>query len=225
MIKIGMCDDNLNSIKVASKMLEAEIIEQELDAEISLISSNQKEVFDAVYNNEIDVLFLDIDFKSNGKNGIEFAKDLRKINKNFYLIFLSAHPRYLHLSLLVKVYDYLIKPINRDTLSELVSRFKEEFAANSILFLHLNKWESVRTEDILYIEKDGKKSVIITKNLKYSSTKSLNTLINELPNNFYKCHKSYILNTSKISSINKKEGRAYFTKDLYCPISSQFNLL
>ena len=36
---------------------------------------------------------LDIDFKNNGKNGIEFAKDLRKINKNFFLVFLSAHQR------------------------------------------------------------------------------------------------------------------------------------
>ena len=84
-----MCDDNLNSIKIASKLLEAEIIEQDLDAEISIISSEQKKIFDAIYNKEIDVLFLDIDFKNNGKNGIDFAKDLRKINKNFYLVFFS----------------------------------------------------------------------------------------------------------------------------------------
>lgn len=35
MIKIGMCDDNLNSIKIASKLLESETIEQNFDAEIS----------------------------------------------------------------------------------------------------------------------------------------------------------------------------------------------
>lgn len=81
MIKIGMCDDNLNSIKIASKLLESETIEQNLDAEISIISSNQKEIYDAIYEGKIDILFLDIDFKNNGKNGIEFARDLRKINK------------------------------------------------------------------------------------------------------------------------------------------------
>ena len=37
MIKIGMCDDNLNSIRIASKLLESETIEQNLDAEISII--------------------------------------------------------------------------------------------------------------------------------------------------------------------------------------------
>lgn len=224
MIKIGMCDDNLNSIKIASKLLEAEIIEQDLDAEISIISSEQKKIFDAIYNKEIDVLFLDIDFKNNGKNGIDFAKDLRKINKNFYLVFLSAHQRYLHVSLTTKIFDYLVKPINRDTISDIVSRLKDEFANNKALFLHLNKWEFVRTDDIFYIEKNGKKSIIVTDDINFTTTKGLNTLLSELPQNFLRCHKSYILNSDKVLSIDKKLGQASFGKNITCPISAQFNL-
>lgn len=224
MIKIGMCDDNLNSIKIASKLLESEIIEQDLDAEISIISSDQKKIFDAIYNKNIDVLFLDIDFKNNGKNGIDFAKDLRKINKNFYLVFLSAHQRYLHVSLTTKIFDYLVKPINRDTISDIVSRLKDEFANNKALFLHLNKWEFVRTDDIFYIEKNGKKSVVITDDINFTTTKGLNTLLSELPQNFLRCHKSYILNSDKVLSIDKKLGQASFGKNITCPISAQFNL-
>lgn len=224
MIKIGMCDDNLNSIKIASKLLEAEIIEQDLDAEISIISSEQKKIFDAIYNKEIDVLFLDIDFKNNGKNGIDFAKDLRKINKNFYLVFLSAHQRYLHVSLTTKIFDYLVKPINRDTISDIVIRLKDEFANNKALFLHLNKWEFVRTDDIFYIEKNGKKSIIVTDDINFTTTKGLNTLLSELPQNFLRCHKSYILNSDKVLSIDKKLGQASFGKNITCPISTQFNL-
>ena len=224
MIKIGMCDDNLNSIKIASKLLEAEIIEQDLDAEISIISSEQKKIFDAIYNKEIDVLFLDIDFKNNGKNGIDFAKDLRKINKNFYLVFLSAHQRYLHVSLTTKIFDYLVKPINRDTISDIVSRLKDEFANTKALFLHLNKWEFVRTDDIFYIEKNGKKSIIVTDDITFTTTKGLNTLLSELPQNFLRCHKSYILNSDKVLSIDKKLGQASFGKNITCPISTQFNL-
>lgn len=224
MIKIGMCDDNLNSIKIASKLLEAEIIEQDLDAEISIISSEQKKIFDAIYNKEIDVLFLDIDFKNNGKNGIDFAKDLRKINKNFYLVFLSAHQRYLHVSLTTKIFDYLVKPINRDTISDIVIRLKDEFANNKVLFLHLNKWEFVRTDDIFYIEKNGKKSIIVTDDINFTTTKGLNTLLSELPQNFLRCHKSYILNSDKVLSIDKKLGLASFGKNITCPINTQFNL-
>ena len=222
MIKIGMCDDDLNSIKMAAKLLEAEIIEQELDAEITIVSDNQKEIFDQIYLRNIDILFLDIDFKKSGKNGIEFAKDLRKINKDFYLVFLSAHQRYIHVSLITKVFDFLVKPINREILSELVIRLKDEFTTNNSLFLHLNKWNFVRTDDILYIEKSGKKSLVVTREFSYPTTKNLNTLLEELPRNFVRCHKSYILNKDKIISIDKKLGLAIFSKKYSCPVSSQF---
>ena len=91
MIKIGMCDDDLNAVKLTARFLESEIIEQNLDAEITLVTNNQKEIFNAIYNYELDVLFLDIDFKNGGKNGLEFAHILRKINTDFFLIFLTAH--------------------------------------------------------------------------------------------------------------------------------------
>lgn len=224
MIKIGMCDDDLNSIKTAARLLEAEIIEQELDAEITIVSDSQKEIFDQIYLKNIDILFLDIDFKKSGKNGIEFAKDLRKINKDFYLVFLSAHQRYIHVSLITKVFDFLVKPINRETLNELVSRLKDEFTTNNSLFLHLNKWSFVRTDDILYIEKSGKKSLVITREFTYPTTKNLSTLLEELPRNFARCHKSYILNKNKVISIDKKSGLAIFNKKFSCPVSSQFIL-
>lgn len=224
MLRIGMCDDDIEGIKVTGKLLEAEIINQGLDAEITVISDSQKEIFDAIYKKEIDILFLDIDFKTSGKNGIEFAKDLREVNHDFYLIFLTAHQRYVHPSLVVKVFDYLVKPTNRNVLEDLVGRIKQEFTYDKKIFLHLNKWESVRTNDILYIEKIGNKSIIITNDGKYSTSKTLGTLLDELPLHFRKCHRSYIVNETKILSLNKKKGLVYFSKNIYCPVNSEFSI-
>lgn len=156
MLRIGMCDDDLEGVKITSKLLEAEIINQNLDAEITIITDNQKEIFDAIYKKKIDILFLDVDFKNGGKNGIDFAKDLRAVNHDFYLIFLTAHQRYMHISFIVKVFDFLVKPINRNTLEDLVKRLKDEFTYDKKIFLHLNKWECIRTNEILYIEKIGR---------------------------------------------------------------------
>lgn len=224
MLKIGICDDDIECVVPIAKLIEAEVIEQNLNAEITLITDNQKEIFDAVYKNEIDILFLDIDFKGKGKNGLDFANDLRNINKEFFLIFLSAHQRYMHISFYVKVFDYLVKPANRYVIQELISRLKAEFNYNKSLFLTLNKWVSVRINDILYIEKLNNKSKIVTAFEEYSSSKSLETLLDELPNNFRKCHRSYILNESKIISIDKKLHYAYFSKKHKCPINSHFDL-
>lgn len=224
MIKIAMCDDELTTLKPISMLLESEIIQQNFDAEITIITDKQKTVFDAIYNHEVDVLFLDVDFKNSGKNGIEFARDLRNINKDFYLVFLTAHQRYMHISFFAKVFDYLVKPINRDVLEELVNRLKHEFECDNKVFLHLNKWVSVRIDDILYIEKDGNKCKVIANQYEQSTPKTLDNLLDELPNNFCKCHRSYIVNKNKILRIDKKNSYVYFSKDTKCPINSHFDL-
>lgn len=223
-LKIVLCDDELENIKTISKLLESEIIQQNFSAEIVLITDNQEEILHAIEERKIDILFLDIDFKNNGKNGLEFANILRKINKEFFLIFLTAHQRYMHISFYTKVFDYLVKPISKDILSEIVSRLKDEFENNKNLFLKLNKWVSLRTTDILYIEKQGNKSTVVTQFGEYSTVKTLDNLLDELPINFTKSHRSYIVNENKIINIDKKDKYVYFSQDIKCPINSFFEL-
>lgn len=223
-LKIALCDDDLDTTKTVAKLLESEIIKQNFNAEIILLTDNQDEVLKAIKNKEIDILFLDIDFKNGGKNGIEFADLLRKINKEFFLIFLTAHQRYMHISFYTKVFDYLVKPLSKDIITEIVSRLKEEFSSNQNLFLKLNKWVSVRTCDIFYIEKQGNKSMIMTELGEYYSQKTLDALLNELPKNFRKSHRSYIVNEDKITNIDHKEKYAYFSKNIKCPINSFFEI-
>lgn len=224
MIKIGMCDDNISSLQILQKYINAECIEQGLEAEITVCTSNQEEIYNKISKDEIDVLFLDIDFKNFGKNGIDFARDLRLINKSFYLVFLSAHQRYMPLSFFANVFDYILKPINRDVIQELIHRLKEELKENKNQFLYLNKWAAVKINSILYIEKIGNKSFIHTKSECIESTKTLNTLLESLPSNFIKCHRSYIVNTDKIYRVDRKNHILFFTNELCCPISSQFKI-
>jgi len=223
-LKIALCDDELDNIKTVAKILESEIIKQNFSAEITLITDNQDEILKAIENREIDILFLDVDFKNGGKNGLEFANILRKINKEFFLIFLTAHQRYMHVSFYTKVFDYIVKPISKDIVEEIISRLKEEFERNRNVFLKLNKWISLRTSDILYIEKQYNKSLVMTDFGEYTTTKTLDCLLNELPNNFCKSHRSYIVNEDRITNIDRKEKYAYFSKDLKCPINSFFDI-
>lgn len=223
-VKIGMCDDDLENIKLVAKQLESEIINQNFNAEITLITDDQEKVFESVKNGDIDILFLDIDFKGKGKNGIDFAYELRLVNREFSLVFLPGHQRYMHVSFCVKVFDYIVKPINKTILEQLVSRFKQEYIINKSKFLTLNKWITVRIEDILYIEKDGNKCNVVTGFATYSTTINLNALLDRLPPYFIKCHRSYIANTKRIAAIDKKEQYIYFENGSKCPINSYFKL-
>lgn len=224
MLKIALCDDNLDSIKLVKKLMESQLIEQNVNAEISITTDNQEEIEELIKNREIDILILDVEFKNDGIDGIEFAKKLRKLNKDFYLIFLSAHQRFLYPALVTKIFDYLIKPVNIDTISELVSRIKEEFSGNNSMFVKINKWYSIKSDEIIYMEKSINRTNITTTKGVISCTKTLDKMQECLPKNFVRCHRSFIVNKDKILSIDKKNKQVYLENNFSCPINDKFEI-
>lgn len=222
MIRIGLCDDEIEILNTLHSSLETKIIETGFDANIVLTTYDQKEILKAIKNKEIDILFLDVDFKGTGKNGIEFAKELRQINREFYLIFVSAFQRYIHVSLVAKVFDYLVKPINDDVVTEIVTRLKEEFKFEKNIFVHINKWQSIRANQIYYIQRSGGRTLVNTEDGDYYTRQSLDNLIDTLPRNFKRCHRSSIINEDMVKCLDKKKGKAILLNDRHCSINNQF---
>ena len=222
MIKIALCDDNLKSIENISKLMEAAIIELDFDAEISLVTDNQDIVYKEMKNGNIDILFLDVDFQNTGKNGVEFANELRKFNKEFYLVFLTAHFEYSLLSFKCKTFDYILKPITSSAILSIFKRFKDEFSATeNKLLVNIKKGLSIRAKDILFIERKQNRTYIHTKNCTYDSSISLNNIYKTLPHDmFLRNHRSYIVNTQAISKINKRSSKVFFDKSISCPLGN-----
>ncbi len=222
MLKIALCDDNLKSIENIAKLMESIIIELDIDAEITTVTDNQNIIYDEIKNNNIDILFLDVDFQNGGKNGVEFATDLRKINKNFYLVFLTAHYEYSLLSFKCKTFDYLLKPISTSALTAIFNRFKEEFSSSeNKVFINIKRGLSIRANDIFFIERKFNKTYIHARNCVYESSMSLNNIYKTLPNDiFIRNHRSYIINTEAITEVNKLDSKVFFTESISCPMGN-----
>ena len=157
-----------------------------------------------------------------GKNGVEFAAELRKFNKNFYLIFLTAHFEYSLLSFKCKTFDYILKPITASSINAIFNRLKDEFlATNNRLFINIKKGLSIRASDILFIERKQNRTYIHTKNCTYESSISLNNIYKLLPQDiFLRNHRSYIINTHAITKVNKTKSIIFFDKYLSCPMGN-----
>ena len=115
MLSFVVCDDNKSILDRFSKMLESLFIIHNLDAEVSLSSTDPFEVLNYVKNNNVNVLFLDIDFKSNF-SGLDLASKIREINNNAYIIFTSAHLEYILMAYKYKTFDFIPKPITQERL-------------------------------------------------------------------------------------------------------------
>ena len=152
-------------------------------------------------NNEVNVLLLDIELKSK-LTGIEIANIIRKKNKNIYLIFTTGHLEYGLIAYQCKTFDYLSKPITLERLESTILRLFEDITSKPKKFLNLeNKNTVINLDSVQYIQKDGMKLTFYTDNREYKIYSSFNKISELLPNNFIRCHKSYIINIDKITNI------------------------
>ncbi len=210
MLNFVLCDDNVPILNKFSKMLELIFVNNDLDAKLALSTPNPHDVLDYVKNNQVDVLILDIDFKSN-ISGIDIANKIRAKNKNVYIIFATGHLEYLILAYKCKTFDYLPKPISLDNLETTILRLFDDVKATCTKkgFINIDNKNTLINENLIYyIEKSKNKIIYRTHNSEYCVSSSFNKLIDKLPKNFVRCHKSYIVNIKNISSI--EDNTIYF---------------
>ena len=119
--------------------------------------------------------------------------------------------------------NYLLKPISYEKLERCVLRLVNDLTKvkNKYITLGNNKI-TLREDDITFIEKNKMKAVIYTKDNKYETYSSLDKLEDCLSDNFKRCHKSYIINTEKISQIDSSTNTIFFNNNLTCSIGQKY---
>lgn len=203
MLNFVLCDDNIGILNKLEKMLETIFIENNLLGKISFLASDPNDIINYIENNQFDVILLDIDLKSEF-SGLSLANFIRQKNKHAYIIFTTAHLEYTMLAYKYKTFDFLAKPITQERLEETILRLFDDIDSNTnIEYFKLSKKNTfIKNEDIFFIQKNGKKAIFKTQNNEYEMYTSFTSILNKLPNNFVRCHKSYIVNLNKISCVD-----------------------
>ena len=221
MLKFCILDDNLNVINKLSSMLESIFINNDYDAEISFKSTKAEELVSFISANSIDVLLIDIELKCK-LTGIEIAKQIRNLNKNCYIIFTTAHLEYGLIAYKCKTFDFLPKPITIERLEETIIRLFDDIKENHKNFIRLdNKNTIIDQQQIDYIRREGMKIVFHTNSRDYQIYSSFNKLQNQLPDNFVRCHKSFIANINNVTKVEPISNLIYF-KDSFCDIGPKY---
>ena len=221
MLNFIICDDNLNIVSKMKEMLEIIFMKNDIDAQVSFISDNAKDTLNFITTNQTDVAILDVNLNSN-MSGIDLANEIRKSNKDIYIIFSTGHLEYSLLAYTVKTFDYLPKPITIERLEITIKRLLDDIKSSKKKFINIDNKTIINPDEINYIKKDGMKLVFCTDSQNYETYNSFNKIKNLLPDNFVRCHKSYIANTDNIININTKNNIINFDNNLSCEIGKKY---
>ncbi|MBU2938507.1 LytTR family DNA-binding domain-containing protein [Lacinutrix sp. C3R15] len=184
--------------------------------------TNAIEALDFINNNNIDLVFSDIEMPNI--SGIELIKALE--GKVPYFIFTTAYPQYALEGFDLNAADYLVKPIPFPRFIKAVNRVKEMIKLNQtntfVNFSSAGGETTVQEDDFIFVKSEYENLKIDIKEIKYiqglkdylkihsEKSKPILTLMSfkeiqsKLPENtFIRVHRSYIVNVNKITSIQK----------------------
>lgn len=173
-----------------------------------------------------DVAFVDIDL--NGESGLECAKILTELNPKLKVIFATAHSEYMANAFEIYAFDYLVKPFDVERVIKTLSRIKGENMkeveiedtvaepekySDKLMIKGKDQVAFVDKKEIIFIERSENMTNIVTRDENYKTSVSLGGIEEKLnPSEFMRCHKSYIINISKISKIEPYGRWTYIVK-------------
>lgn len=226
MLKIAVCDDEshqrielIDMIKKALQLKNTQYYIYEYENGEELLQSNL----------EINLFFLDI--KMNKLTGIETAKKIREVNEKAIIIFITALKEYVFDAFDVRAFHYILKPISEEKLRSILysALLQLEGTEKFIIAKTISECTKIFTKDILYVESQLRKVVIHTTYDIIEYYNKLSDMEDDLKQyNFFRCHKSYLVNLKYIKSydntfITFKNGeKIYISKHKLSDFSKAF---
>ncbi|MCW3466634.1 LytR/AlgR family response regulator transcription factor [Chitinophaga nivalis] len=199
MINCLIIDDEISGIEILTHHIQK-------TSALKLIGSTNSALsaIDFLKENSVDLIFLDI--RMPEINGIELLKIL---GNKYKVILTTAYAEYAHQGFEFDVIDYLLKPITLErfliSINKLIERTKDNHQTkNDVIFVRSGakgSLEKIVLSDVYYIEACPNYVSIHNAKEKKLVQIGLYQLEKALPKNFKRVHKSYIINTDKISSI------------------------
>lgn len=144
----------------------------------------------------VSVFFLDIQMKE--MNGLDVAKKLRKEGYNGPIIFLTAFREYVFYGYEVHAMNYLLKPVKEAPLFLCLDEITKDLCGNSYLYRNKQDIINIPYKDILSFSSSLHYIDILTVSEHFCQYTTLNKIIEYLPQEFIRTHKSYIVNMTHI---------------------------
>lgn len=188
---------------------------QELGQEYRILdSSSAYHALDLLKSNSIDLFLIDIHLQN--ESGLKLARHIRRIPgyELTWIVFVTSYLEYiLEAFKEIHCYDYLLKPYDKTAMHNLIKKLlfpnsggKNTSEERKYIFVDINGiMAKVFIDDIIFIEVFGKLCIIHTTKGAYDVKNfTLTKLLGLMRDSkLIQSHRSYVVNTYYIQSINK----------------------
>ena len=201
MYRIAVCDDHEEITAYLEK-----VIKENYSEEINTVSFQSRfSVIDYICETakgNVDILLIDIDL--DGESGIETAELIKQRYPHIKIIFITGHINYAMDIFEAEPCFFLVKPIGEDRLVQALEKAIElikEDRQRCISIVTRGEIRNLQLSQIRFIENRNRTLIIREKNLDFEVHMKLNKFEEQLPENFIRCHQSYVVNLDHIMEL------------------------
>ena len=207
MMRCAVVEDEPISMRRLVRILE------ELGCEVVVRANSVDEAIRSINLERPEVLFLDI--KLGDENAFEILKNIDYDPK---VVFITAYDEYAVKAFEKEAIDYILKPFTKERIEKSLKRVEKIVTSERILEI-LKDLERKRLtvrdgydvvlidiDEIIYAEAREKNVFIVTKEGEFRYDGSLSDLESRLGKDFFRIHKSYVVNLSKVKRIKRWIG-------------------
>lgn len=216
MISFVSCDDEKEFRKKVVKTIDHLLMKNNIEYEIKEFSGYTKEFENFIQSpGSSKIYILDIEMK-NSISGIDIARKIRKVDWNSIIILVTSHAElgYEALKAQIMLLDFISKYDNCEkNLTEVLKKAISKVDNKKILLFETGGISHrLYLDDILYVTKDtvDRKCIIKTTYNEFSVNKTMNQMIELLDQRFYLSHRSCLVNTERIKTVDWKDSIIYF---------------
>ncbi|MBN2782420.1 MAG: response regulator transcription factor, partial [Campylobacterales bacterium] len=165
------------------------------------------EALEKVKQNSFDVVFLDINMPTG--SGIEVGYEIKYLNQNTAIIFQTAYEEHALKAFDIGAVGYLVKPYSTEQLKQSIERVTAQKSQNKdvrILSKQGDNYLLLKPEDIHYVKADLAEVMIRSKEGFSYYAQKISELFSILePFNFFRIHRSYLININEIKNMTTIE--------------------
>ncbi len=212
------------------------LIKEHSQMEVAGIFDDGMDVLKYLQHHEVDAIFLDINIPS--LDGVLLAQNISKFAHKPFIVFITAWKEHAVEAFELEAFDYILKPYQESRiigmLQKLEAAYQQQNAPVSgnttnreALTINLVKDERIIVtdiNDIYYAEAHEKMTFVYTRREAYVMSMNITEFCHRLPeSHFFRCHRSYCVNLSKIREIEPWFNNTYILRlrdlDFQVPVS------
>ncbi len=232
MMKLYLCEDDAQQREHLKKTIDNVVLIENLDMEFSCVTDNPYTLLEKVADDDcIGLYFLDIDLKTD-MTGLTLAKEIRKYDPRGFIVFVTTHSEMSYMTFMYKLeaLDFILK----DDVEEMTRRVHECILKANERFSSANnktkanyslvvgdKIITVDYDEILFFETsvNAHKVILHCKSRQLEFPGKIKEIERELDDRFYRCHRSFLVNTENILEVNTTNGTIRMVNGDECLLS------